>query len=503
MSDDTFESVLMPWVASVLSGYHLLMFWKRARIGLRTAVFCGCSALTALAQMQLALVREIKLPVHSGHGTFGGGFLAVGFSADETFQFKVAPDQSLLIFYPNTSGKWPLIRVRNWWTATPQIEELDLPGWTEANTLKEFYFSSDLLITPNGHYAIALGGVASVKDAGNIPFPPRESIENQPDLLITAIDLDHWRIVGAVHTATLDPFAEYRGASIVNEGWLALQGLDEEPERVKYEHLYDRVNRLISIPDLKPGPGCITRSTEVKTLHLGKRIEEMGVLTKRDETGCAGLLAAAGVSSMRTLEWSIYLERDPEPKNLMVHTWPSISGDEWEKGKGQDSLDEVGPGGEYDAGYWTTNEWDMYINNPPFESSNRHWYQLRRPGKKPPYKLDRYTLSGQLLKEREAGLESNPQCSTRRGCVCTVTDVSEERGAILALCRVQSLNFAGGFDWHKQWLTVFRDDDFSQVGNVELTTNCTRTAIAGADGHTYVVAVDQGRVLRVFRVPER
>jgi len=96
--------------------------------------------LAAGAQTQLAPVHEIDLPVRPSRGTFGGGFWAVGISADETFQFRVAPDQSPLIFYPNTSGQWPLIRLRKWWTATPETEELELPGWTGANTLRELYF---------------------------------------------------------------------------------------------------------------------------------------------------------------------------------------------------------------------------------------------------------------------------------------------------------------------------------------------------------------------------
>lgn len=479
------------------------MFLKSSQNAFRIAAFCCFGALTALAQTQLTLVNEIRLPVRPHPGTFGGGFWAVGFSSDEVFQFKVAPDQSLLIFYPNTSGKWPLIRVRKWWTTAPVTEELDLPGWTEANTLKEFYFSADLLVTPDGNYAIALGGVASVKDAGNIPFPPSEPIEHKPDLLITVVDLNRWQIVGALHTATVDPNAEFRGAYIVNGRWIALQGLDNEPENVKYEHLYDRVNRLISIPALKPGPGCMTRGTEVKTLTLGGKSEELGVEGERDEAGCTGLLAAADTSSMRAIEWLVYLGHAPEPSNLMVHTWPAIFDDRGEKGKGLNSPDLVGPDGEYDAGYWAADEWDIYFKNPPFESTQRIWYQLRQPNEKPPYQLSEYTLEGKLLKSREAGLESKPECGSRNGCDCAVVDASEKQDAILALCRVQSVSFTGSFDWHKQWLTVFRASDLSQVGDVELSTNYTRGAIAVADGRTYVATVEQGKVLRVYSVPGR
>ena len=479
------------------------MFWKMVRIALCMVALCSCSALAALAQTQLTLVQEIKLPVHSHLGTLGGGFWAIGTSSDEAFQFKVAPDQSLLIFYPNTSGKWPLVRVRKWWTKTPETEELDLPGWSGANARYEFNCSTDLLITPDGNYAIAFGGVGSVKDAHNIPFPPNESIEHKPDLLITVIDLNRWQIVGALHTATVDADAEFRSAFIVKGKWIALQGLDREPESVKYEHLYDRVNRLISIPDLKPGPGCMTRSTEVKTLHLGGRSEEMGVLGERNEADCASLLATAGVSSMRALEWLIYLEHDPEPKNLTVHTWPSISSDQRESGKGPNSPDLVGPDGEYSAGYWTSNEWDIFFKNPPFKSSARKWYQLRQPNEKPPYQLSEYTLEGTALKAREAGLELKPQCSTRRGCDCTVVDASDKGNAILALCRVQSVNFTGSFDWHKQWLTVFRASDFSQMGDIELNPTYARQVIADAEGRTYVITVERGQVVRVYSVPDR
>jgi len=501
--NDTLQSVLSPQETCALYDYHPFMFWKRVQFALCMAAICGCGALVALGQTQLTLVQEIKLPVRSRPGTFGGGFWAIGMSADEVFQFKIAPDQSLLIFYPNTSGKWPLIRLRKWWTAAPETDELDLPGWIEANTLKEFYFSSDLLVTPDGNYAVALGGVASVKDAGNIPFPPSEPIEHKPDLLITVIDLNHWKIAGALHTATVDPSAEFRGAHIVNGRWIALQGVDEEPETVKYEHLYDRVSRLISVPDLKAGPGCYTKDPEILVLALGAPPGGPGALSARNDAACTALLAAADVSSMRVLDWLIYLGRDPEPRRLQAHTQPSQLATMQDEGKLSGSPDLTWPAGEYYSGYWSTSDWDVYFKNPPFESTQRIWYQLRQPDQKPPYQLSEYTLEGQLLKTSEAGLESKPQCSTRRGCDCTVVDASEKQNAILALCRVQSVNFTGSFDWHKQWLTVFRVDDLSPVGDIELKATYVRSAIAVADGHTYVVTAEKGKVVRVYSVPDR
>jgi len=107
---------------------------------------------------------------------------------------------------------------------------------------------------------------------------------------------------------------------------------------------------------------------------------------------------------MRALEWLIYLEHDPEPKDLMVHTWPSIFSDHRESGKG---LKLAGPSWGLMAStapaIGLRPSGTFISKNPPFESSARNWYQLRQPNEKPPYQLSEYTLEGRLLKEREAG----------------------------------------------------------------------------------------------------
>jgi len=477
------------------------MFKQSNLAVLHAFALCCFGALTVPAQTPLPLIEEIKLPVHPHHGTFGGGFWAIGFSSEGIFQFKVAPDQSLLVLYPVTNGKWELIRLRKWWTATPETEELDLPGWTEANTLKEFYFGADLLITQDGNYAISLGSVASVKDAHNIPFPPNKSIENKPDLLIAIIDLKRWRIVGAFHTAIVDPYAEFRGASIVDGKWIALEGLDKASESVRYEHVFDRFDHLISIPDLKPGPGCMTKDPDILTLPAGKPSGDTSALSNGNDNACRSLLAAAGVPSMRTLEWFIYLGHDPEPRNLKVLTWPSFLAEQQDREKGTDSSELIWPQGEFDQGYWTSNEWDMYGDNPPFESSTGSWYQLHKPKEEGSYLLGKFANGGQLVKEREADFISNPQCGSRFGCVCDVVDASEQQSVVLTLCRNQSVNFTGGFDWHSQWIAAFRSDDLSKAGEAELTTKPTRVGLASAEGRSYVAAVEQGKVVRIYLVP--
>lgn len=453
--------------------------------------------MAAPAQTPLPLIQEIKLPVNARLGGL------VGLFWDEVFQFRVTPDQSLLILYPSTSGKWPLVRVRKWWTKAPETEELDLPGWSLANTFNSD-FGSDLLVSPDGQYAIAMGGVGSVKHARGIPFPPTDSIEHKPDLLITVIDLEHWQIVGGFHTATVDATAEFRGAYIVNGRWLALQGLDDEPEKVKYEHLYDRVNRLISIPDLKAGPGCSTKDPEILTLSYGHGPGAAKALSEQNDSACADLLKTAGVPSMRVLDWLVYLGHDPEPENLMADEQLRQRAAMQEDGNRSTAQDLNWPGDEYNRCCWTSDWWFIAGDNPPFESAAGVWYQLQGQdhGADYHYQLNQYAKEGRLLKTRTTDLTAGPGCS-RYDCVCSVVDVSEQQGAILALCRAVSLNFVDGEDWHNQWAAVFRAEDFSMVGDAELKPAHVRVSIAVAEGHTYVATVEEGKVVRVYSVPDR
>jgi hypothetical protein len=480
------------------------MIRMNIRNALLIVAFCAYENLISPAQTQLNLMREIKLPVQSHLGTLGGGFWVIGMTSGEAFQFKIAPDQSLLVLYPNSSSKWQLVRVRKWWTETPKIEELDLPGWSERNTRYETSIGTDLLITPDGNFAISLGGIPSVKDVRNIPSPPSDSIEHKPDLLITAVDLNRWKIIGALHTATIDDEAEFRGAYIAKGRWIALQGLDDKPERVKYEHLFDLINRLISIPELKPGPGCLTKDPEILALSRRESPESASALSQQNDAACKDLLTIAGVSSMRVFDWHIYLGDDPEPRNLMAHTQLSGLSGFSEIDKDSTKPEFIWPSDEYNHGYWTSNEWDIFEDNPPFESSANHWYQLQGQdqGINFHYQLNKYMQDGELLETRATELQSEPKCRSRLQCVCEVVDVSEQQKAILALCRAQSMNFIGSFDWHRQWAAIYRTDDLLQIGEVELKTTYTRSAIAAADGRTYMVTVEQGKILRVYSVPD-
>jgi len=98
-------------------------------------VFCTFLHLWA-GEMQFKMVRQINLQQTAPHGSYGTGFLLVGTPAQNLFSTRLASDQSLLILNPDTSGEWPLVRVRDWWTDAPSTEALKVPGWTKARCQK-------------------------------------------------------------------------------------------------------------------------------------------------------------------------------------------------------------------------------------------------------------------------------------------------------------------------------------------------------------------------------
>jgi len=181
---------------------------------------------------------------------------------------------------------------------------------------------------------------------------------------------------------------------------------------------------------------------------------------------------------MEDLEWFINLGHETEPKSFAAHAEPN-------------------------PGYWSSDEWDLYENNPPFESPKSIWYHLSGKGRgaNSRYQLSEYANDGQVLKTAETNLLSKPSCHSKSWCACTVLNVSQEQNAILTFCRRQSVNFTGSFDWHEQWITVFTSKDLSQIGDAALTTRHIRAAIADVEGHTYVATVEEGKELRIYSVP--
>jgi hypothetical protein len=455
----------------------------------------------ASAQAQLEPMHEIKLPVPSSSGKFRSSFLIPGTPAKEMFSIKVGPDQSLLVFDSNANGEWLLMRVQRWWTQNAVSEVLNIPGWTAADSKYSGEMYVDLQITPDGHYAVAF---ASAYWDGPI-FLRKGYVAPKPDTLITIIDLQRWQIIGSTHTAKTEN-ADFRGARILNDNWMALQGLDTEPSSRQYEHLYDRRNLLLSIPDLKPGPGCLSKRPGIPLPEPGtpaaERRSTAETLNQQNDEACADVLKVSGIESVKSLESLIYKGHGLEPKVLLLRSLgikdeAELDGDKTPYPLNADVKDQHT---YYD--HWNRPSYEMYSISSPFESTSHLWYGLHFwYGEGSGHSdLGIFDADGRELKEKSLPHLLCEGQKERGACGCHIEDVSEKQHVLLAYCRMQRGDFDGAR--LKQWLSVIRSDDLSEVGSVRLAKNSRSSeAIAVANGHSYILAVELGAMLRVYAVP--
>jgi hypothetical protein len=96
--------------------------------GVPIAALCAGN-LWCANQDRLSPLRETRLPVSSSRGHW----FPLTDNARQQFAMRVAPDQSILVFDSDTSGYWPLVRVRKWWTENPANEVIQVPAWGSAD----------------------------------------------------------------------------------------------------------------------------------------------------------------------------------------------------------------------------------------------------------------------------------------------------------------------------------------------------------------------------------
>lgn len=454
-------------------------------------------ALVASAQTGIEPLRVIHLPVPESRGSYSR-YPIPELAARDHFSWRVAPDQSLLVFDSDTTGNWPLVRIRAWWTENPVSEVLKIPGWTTADKkdLAEIYV--DVQVTPNGRYAVAFSG-AMWRDKSDFLFhTPKGYVQRPSDTIITVIDLDRSQVVTSIHTATLGDI-QIRDARVVNDRWIAFD--DSHNGRSPSEYgAYPISNALISIPDLKPGPRCVSQ----RVSHVWQRPPDSVVesLREQNDQACREVLEATGTDSAKALETLIQRGSDVEPDTMKIRI-----------------LDAVASGLPGEVNLWTAegHEEDFfrywgeypynenYAENPPLESSSRLWYGLYGSQERRFYELTRYDAEGGEQKSRTARhlMCGDPSLdSPKSACGCRVIDVSEKDHALLAYCRRQHGDYDGVFQ--RQWLSIFRSDDLFEVGFIDLPKNGEMWgAIGSGGGHTYILAVEHGETLRIYAIPDR
>jgi hypothetical protein len=144
-------------------------------------------ALLTSAQKGIELLREIHLPVPVSRGSYSH-YPIPGLVARDHFSWQAAPDQSILVFDSDTSGIWPLVRVKTWWTENPVSEVLKIPGWTTADKKDLAQIYLDVQVTPDVRYAVAFSG-AIWRDKSDFLFHrPKGYIHRPSDTIITVID---------------------------------------------------------------------------------------------------------------------------------------------------------------------------------------------------------------------------------------------------------------------------------------------------------------------------
>lgn len=448
--------------------------------------------------MEIKLAQKSNLRVRHNRASFAH-FPFVDMSAREHFAMRVAPDQSILVFDSDTNGRWPLIRVRRWWTDNPANEVLDVPGWSSVDAKYMNGIYVDVQVTPDGRYAVAFSKALWKDRSSFLLHVPKGYVGRKPDTIITVIALERWQVLSSIHTVDIGD-VEVRDVRVVSNKWMAFDG--DTGARFSEHSVYS--DQLISIPDLKPGPSCTYGSFSP---HIGRAVPDALVQSTRAENdaACRAVLSAVQIRSTEALEALIQRDSEVEPKAVKLRdvSWrddlagePALS--EQEKLWYAD--------GEADAFFRHWGEYpyyDLYWQNPPFESSLHRWYGLY-PHDRDAYDLERYDAQGKMQRAQTADHLLCGDASlghTKSACGCRVIDVSEKRDALLAYCRQQRGDFAGMVQ--QEWLAVFRSDDLSGVGLVRLLEKGeTLEAIASGDGHAYVVTLESGETLRAYAVPD-
>jgi len=282
---------------------------------------------------------------------------------------------------------------------------------------------------------------------------------------------------------------EIQGLRLVGEKWIVL---DFRLGDTHMNHLFYRYDtRLISVPDLRPGPACVSnRPFRGGAPLLPLAASETGPAEKHNDAECQDVLQATGTASVEDLEILIYRRQDLLP--------PAVQ---------QSSRDLQATEDDFFRGWGDYPYYLSYYENPPFESSSHRWYGLYGSHDRDFYALTIFDSEGREQKrETIHHLLCGDSSLEKRGsaCGCRVVDVSEERQDLLAFCRTQNGDYAGIV--RRDWLAVLHTDDLSGAGFIELSHKYqheTLEEIALGDGRPYVVTLELGEMLRIYAIPGR
>jgi len=351
----------------------------------------------------------------------------------------------LLVFEPDKNGKWPLVKVTNWLAKDSQSTTLAVPGWSGKDDENLERLWTNLQIAPDGKYAVTFA-VAEWRKSS--PGTTRG-----PDAIVSVIDLSRWQIVASRHTSELG-FGLIGGSWITNKSAMVL--MSDQSSSSEWLTSYT----LVSLPTLSPGLRCTTHLPALPPSELQKDAPNR---RKRHNEACADILEQSWLSSVEELESLTTTGRKAVPEALKGSAYRSQFVSESGVSYGLDSVNS-----------------ELSVWKPDGESPRKQ---------KSPHLL----------------CEGQPVQGPSWICDCDIVDLARNGENLLAHCITKHDNFFGWQVWLRQWLSVFRADDLSEIELIRLSSRNeeTKAVLASSDGQTYVLAISLGDTLRVFKVPDR
>ncbi len=410
-------------------------------VGMLLTLLLGSSTLPLCAQTELKSLREVKLPVPLLRGTWWSPSI----QSRWLFSIRVTPNNELLVFEPDKNGNWPLVKVTNWWAKDSKSTKLAVPGWSGKDDENLERLGTDLQITPDDKYAVTFAFAEWHKSSSGAT--------RGPDAIVSVIDLSRWQIVASLHTSEL-------GFGLMGGGWItntsAMVLMSDQSTSSEWRTSY----ALVSLPTLSPGLRCTTHLPVLPPSELQKDEPKR---RKRDNEACADILEQSGLSSVEEL------------KSLTT--------------TGRKSVPEVLKGSAYRS---------------QFVSESGVSYGLDSVNSE----LSAWKPDGESLRKQKCPhllCEGQPVQGPSWICDCDIVDLTRNGEDLLTHYIIKHDNLFGWQVWLRQWLSVFRADNLSEIAFIRLSgrNEETKAVLASADGQFYVLAISLGDTLRVFKVPDR
>jgi hypothetical protein len=189
------------------------------------------------------------------------------------FAMAITPGQDLLSWVAKGDGKWQLTRVTGWLEKEPVERTIVVPGWSRSELANILSVGVDLLVTPDGAFAICIA--SGIWGRGGRGF----------DDIVSIIDLREFRVVTTSHPPAQPD--EGRAYYLDRSGRLVLRAfkrLSQPSDPVVGGNEVRLV--LLDLPDLTARDQC--HYSESRVVVPGRT----GAILRRDgERNCDELLA--------------------------------------------------------------------------------------------------------------------------------------------------------------------------------------------------------------------